>query len=1053
MLAQRLYSKSRYLWLFVVVILLVGVSSFQSLGRQEDPTLTNLFGSVTAFLPGAEPARVEALVTRPIEEEIRQISEVKQVSSTSSTGVASLIVELHQTLQDEEIERAWSEVRDALDDASINFPAGTPAPLFDNDRTTAFVRIVAITSAPGRSLSRPLLSRLADDFAQRARNFPGTKLVEVFGESNEEVRVDINEQALLSRNISIGEVTRALRGADPRVSSGRATGQTNDLLIEISGEFDSPARVASVIVRIDNRGNAVTVGDIARVYRAEQTPPRAVAITNGRDGILLGVAMDEGLQVDQWSADFEIFLNDFRAEAPAGLLVETAYDQASYTQERLSDVIANLAIGVSLVLVVLLFTLGIRAAAVVAVILPLCTLISLVLMNQIGLPIHQMSLTGLVVALGLLVDGSIVMTDEVRKHLLAGESALDAIAASVTRLKVPLLSSTATTILAFTPMVVLPGPAGDFLGSIAKAVVLMLGSSLLLALIITPVLAAFLLPSGLTKSLRWWDVGVGSGKPGQLLSGAMDWSIRYPLGSILLALALPVAGFLSFPTLTAQFFPGTDRDQFVIKVSLPPGRSINDTYRLVQELDIRLREERIIRRIDWTVGESAPQFYYNLIRNREGIPGYAQANILTTNAFETDDLIRKLQRDLDAQYPSARILVIGLDQGPPVAAPLEIEIYGENLEVLRRLGEEFRLRMERVGDVTHSTTSLVAGAPKLVFDLDEQRVRLAGLDLASVAGTLDGALRGSLGGEIIEGTERLPVRARLNERDWSDPEQIASIRIPLTNSVAAAGGSAEVTGSISLSTLGSFELHPSSSPITRKNSSRRNLVQGFITRGVLPEEALKELQQILTDDPVPMPVGYRYIFGGDSEERAGVVADIVAPMGLVMAAMLATIVLTFNSWRLTAVAFSVFALSMGLSLLSLAIFRYPFGVQALIGVIGSIGVSINAAIIILTALQQDAGAMGGDKDAVRTVVMDSSRHIVSTTITTFGGFLPLILEGGGFWPPFAMSIAGGVLLSTIVSFFYVPPMFMLVYRRRHKRQQSKLSLANATHQTDQLNAA
>jgi multidrug efflux pump subunit AcrB len=208
-----------------------------------------------------------------------------------------------------------------------------------------------------------------------------------------------------------------------------------------------------------------------------------------------------------------------------------------------------------------------------------------------------------------------------------------------------------------------------------------------------------------------------------------------------------------------------------------------------------------------------------------------------------------------------------------------------------------------------------------------------------------------------------------------------------------------------------------------------------VTRGVLAEEALKELRQILADDPITLPHGYRYQFGGTSDARASVVQDIIAPMGMVIAALLATIVMTFNSWRLSAIAFSVFVLSLGLSLLSLAIFRYPFGVQALIGVIGSIGVSINAAIIIMTALQIDARASRGDLVAVRDVVMDSSRHIVSTTITTFGGFLPLILEGSQFWPPFAMAIAGGVLLSTVVSFFYVPPMFVLAYRRRHRRHQ------------------
>jgi multidrug efflux pump subunit AcrB len=229
-----------------------------------------------------------------------------------------------------------------------------------------------------------------------------------------------------------------------------------------------------------------------------------------------------------------------------------------------------------------------------------------------------------------------------------------------------------------------------------------------------------------------------------------------------------------------------------------------------------------------------------------------------------------------------------------------------------------------------------------------------------------------------------------------------------------------------LSTLGRPSLEPSQSPISRLDGVRINTVQGFITRGVLPEEALKLLQADLETNPIALPPGYKLVYGGDTDERAEVVAEIMAPMGLIMSALLATIVLTFNSWRLSAVALLVCVCSLGLSLLSLALFQYPFGIMSLIGVIGSIGVSINAAIIIMTALQASPGAAQGSRYAIRTVVMDSSRHIISTTITTFGGFLPLILEGSQFWPPFAMAIAGGVLLSTIISFFLVPPMFLLV---------------------------
>jgi multidrug efflux pump subunit AcrB len=1038
-LARILYTNSRYTTLLILFILVVGVASLRAIGRQEDPSITNMVASVTTLFPGAEPARVEALVTRVLEEEIREVPEVDEVISISSLGVSMVTVLLDERLSDAEIERVWSEIRAALDDASLAFPAGAAAPVFDNDRMTAYARIVALRPAEGVELPAAILRRVAEDLADRARNYPGTSLVELFGEPQEEVRVAVDQQAMVARGLGMADITTALRLSDAKLAAGRVKGKGKDILIEVAGDFDSLERVRGVVVRAEANGRSVRVGDIAQVFKSQVSPPASIALVRGEPGVLIGIAMQEGLQVDSWSRGFDELLRNYRTQAPEGILIETSYDQSGYTIQRLAQVSKNMVAGVALVILVLLFTLGWRAALVVAVTLPLCSLMSVTQLYYMGVPIHQMSVTGLIVALGLLVDGAIVMTDEIRKRLSIGAEPLVAISASVTRMRIPLLSSTATTVLAFMPMVILPGPSGDFLGSIARAVVVMLVSSLLLALTLTPVLAAWLLPAGLRADrLAWWHRGVASKGLGEAFKRSLDWALANPAGSIALALALPLVGFLAFPTLTAQFFPGTDRDQLYLQVKLPDGSSIRDTLALVEQIDANLQGNALIRRTDWSIGESAPPFYYNMRRSRQGIASWAEGLVLTVDEKQTDGLIRQLQRELDASYPRARIVVRGIDQGPPIEAPLEIELTGPNLEILRELGDAFRLRMARLADVTHTSTSIGAGAPKLVFSLDEDRLRLLNLNLSAVAQSLDSSLQGRTGGELLEDTERLPVRARLAEADWSTAEQVVNMRLPAGVGDAAA----TLVPGVPLSSLGSYALVPSSSAITRKDGVRINTVQAYLTRGVLAEEVLKVLKQDLAGNPIAMPQGYQYRFGGDSEDRADVVQDIMAPFGLVLALLVATIVLTFNSWRLSAVAFLVCGCSMGLSLLALAVFRYPFGVQALIGVIGSIGVSINAAIIIMTALQLDEGARRGNKFAAREVVMDSSRHIVSTTVTTFGGFLPLILAGGGFWPPFAMAIAGGVLLSTIVSFYLVPPLFLVLNGLGRKAEPGRLMLAS-----------
>ena len=629
MLARYIYRHPRYFALIVICVVAIGISSFRSIARQEDPSLTNFVATITTFYPGATPDRVEALVTRPLEDELRKISEIEELRSTSNTGVSVLNVRLLDELPDAELERAWSEVRDAVADAALQFPAGAGDPDFDNDRLTSFTAIVALSASGAEDMPPSLLHRLAQDFADRLRNLPGTKLVELFGEPHEEIRVEIDERALVSRHLSLAQVSAALAAADARTASGRASGAGTDLLIELEGDFDSMERIRQVIVNTGSGGSATRIADIASVYKAAVSPPPALALAQGRPAILVGAIMESGRQVDVWSRAFNELVQQYRLQSAAGLQLAVTYDQSGYARARLLQVAGNLAMGVALVMLVLLFTLGWRAAVVVAVILPLCGLISITVMERMGIALQQMSVSGLIVALGLLVDGSIVMTDETRKRLLLGHNPVEAIGGSVQRLRVPLIASALTTVLAFLPMAIIPGPAGDFLGSIAQAVIIMLSTSIVLALALTPVLAAWLLPRAGAAAVPWYSGGVRSGRWGRWLSAAMDWSLRQPRAAIALALALPVSGFLAFPTLTAQFFPGTDRDQFYIQVKLADGRSIYDTRALVQRIDSRLREHPLIRRVDWTIGESAPAFYYNMYRLREGIPSWAEALVLT----------------------------------------------------------------------------------------------------------------------------------------------------------------------------------------------------------------------------------------------------------------------------------------------------------------------------------------------------------------------------------------------------------------------------------------
>ena len=1020
------FRQPRLVALIILVLVSAGLSSFLSLGRQEDPTITNLFATVTTQFPGADPERVEALVSAKIKEELRKIAEVDKVTSVSRTGVSVVSIDLIETLDDATIEQVWSEARDAVEDARRKFPLGVLAPDFNAEGISAYSGVISITSSEP-DMPVTLLARHTEALGDRLRAIPGTRAVDYFGLPEEEVLIRVDQDSAASLGLTAAEISARVAEADGKVQAGRLQSDV-DLTIGVSGEIETLDRLRGIVLRENAEGATVRLGDVADVTRGPKTPASEIAFADGKRAILVGVLAQEGQQIDRWMGFVREELAAGTDLVPLGLEETLLFDQSTYTLERLSEVAINMAIGVALVVSVLLLTLGIRAAIIVAAVLPIVSLATLATMNLIGLPIHQMSVTGLIVALGLLVDAAIVMADEIRKRLKSGMAREDAVGDAVKRLAAPLLASTITTALAFTPMILLPGPAGDFVGSIAIAVVLMLFWSLLVALTVTPAIAGWILPSAETRGA--FSNGISIGWLGRAFEASIRLAIQNPLRSIALSLILPVLGFAAFPTLTAQFFPGVERDQFYLEVTMPPGSGISATEQTVLQMDAIIRSDDGLKNTYWTIGASGPAFYYNIVGGRSQEPGFAQAMITTKTDGDAARMVSDLQQRFDSEFPQAQVIIRGLVQGPPVDAPVEVKIQGQDIATLRVLGDELRAIMADLELVTHARAGVNGGAPQVRFEIDEVKARLLGLDVADVAAQLDAALVGVTGGSLVEGTEQLPVRVRLGDDLRNNLEAISVMPIQLPN-----GGSVSATGAfpaVPLSEIAKPVLEPAASVITRVDGTRENVIQAFLVPNVLPEEALQQVLSAIDDRGFELPTGYTLSLGGDSDARSYTVGNLMASVGLIVTLTIATIVLTFNSFRLSLVTLVVCVLAAGLSMLSLAIMQYPFGVVAIIGVIGSIGVSINAAIIILTGLQQDADAAAGDKEAMTRVVTGSSRHIFSTTITTFGGFLPLILDGGAFWPPFAVSIAGGVLLSTVVSYYFTPPMFALVHKRRRK---------------------
>ncbi|MEZ9836691.1 efflux RND transporter permease subunit [Vibrio sp. 10N.261.52.C11] len=1018
-------SNTRLLILMTALLMVSGISAFMTLPRAEDPVIINRYANITTSFPGASAERVETLVTEVIENKLRELSEVKLVSSTSRPGVSIVTLELNDTIT--EPEPVWSQARDKLSDIESILPAGAQSPDLDSDHTYAFTTIASLTWSGAGEPDRLTLGRYAKELAKRLRTLSGTEFVDEYGMPQEEIQISLRTADAAALGRSSANIAESLEGADAKNSAGELVSAYSRFGLEIKSELDSIERIKQVPIATDSNGHIIRMEDIASVKRGEKTPQDQIAIIDGEPGVIVAARMHPDLRVDNWTSRANALIGKFEQELPSNVKVTVLFNQQGYTETRLDDLGKSLMIGFGLILIVLFVTLGVRAAILVAISLPLTSLLTLSIMKMTGVPINQMSVTGLIVALGIMVDNAVVMVDTIQAYRLKGQQRAEATMNALKHLWVPLLGSTLTTVLAFAPIILMPGASGEFVGGIAITVSFSLIGSYIISHTLIAGLATKLLPKQLSDvdkkgQHHWYMTGLRIPALTRWFSSSVRFGVTHPIITIALVLLVPFTGYWSMSQLTEQFFPPSDRDMFEIQVYMPPQASIYATKNTSEKIDDIIHRYLEVERIDWLVGANFPSFYYNLQARQNNAPYFSQAMVKTENFDQANALIPQLQKVLDEEVPEAQILVRKLNQGPPFTAPVELRVYGENLDTLKAIGEDVRLILAGVPHVTHTRETLQPGTPKVWLKVDEDTAKLNGISLNQFAGMLQTTLTGRESGSVIEGSESVPIRVRVADEARENLVHLSNIRLPISSDVYSTG--------INVSTLAELELTTSRGAITRRNGQRVNTIEGYIEAGVLPQTVLNEFQKRLAS--YEMPSGYTIGFGGESAERDNSVNSLISNVAVVVVLMVLVVVMSFNSFRMSSIIFMVAGLAGGLGLLSVWIFGYPFGFTVIIAMLGIAGLAINAAIVILTELKLDEQASSGNVDAVVEAVMSCTRHISSTTITTVGGFMPLIIAGGGFWPPFAVAIVGGTVLTTLISFYFVPVVYHLMTKNQRK---------------------
>lgn len=1009
----------RLLMVVVFSILVAGVGSYLQLPRMEDPVLRKRVGVITTVYPGGTAQQMESLIAIPIERELESISEVATVRSNCRANSVNVVLELSDHVND--VDEVWALIRTRMTKVGSQLPSGCEQPDLEVFPLKAFASIIAVRS---RRQELESLRNIADKLKSRIYTISGTESVSLFGYTPREIAVDVPLEELLENGLSVGQISQELSRALTGESVGILDRANNRFQITVAESQASEQRIKEISVR-NARGELVKIGDLGTVALRPQKEGKEKCLVDSRESLVIAAMVEDRARIDFWASDLREELRAIR-EANPDIEFEEIFSQQEHVSRRMTRLYRNLLLSATSVMAVVLLLMGWKSMLVVVIALPLTVLIVLVGMRLLSVPIHQMSVTGIIVSLGLLIDNAIVVVEEIRKKIFCGVSPSRAVLDSIHHLRFPLIGATVTTALSFLPIALMPGAAGEFVGSIAITVILAVVSSYFVAILLLPALMGSIGISPETKSL--FSYGVRYRPASELFFRSLVFVIKRPWMGLAFGVFLPAIGFLAWMHLPLQFFPPSDRQQVQVEIEIDSGSSFAALESSVEEVQRLISQDERISQQAWFLGKSAATFYYNVVPRRRNSPYYAQAflTLADNDRDETaEQIVRQLQTKLE-RIENARVTVRLLEQGPPFDSPIEIKVSGPERAELLRIGNKIRQVVAAAPGVIQTRCDLDSSLLGYQFSPNLQSLNDSAVSTNDVVDSIRSAIHGIHTVDIVRNDELVPVRVGV---DLGETHQLPDVLLdlPLRTSPRSSRSSAP-TQNQNVGMYGEFQVQSQPATILRLDGNRVNEIRGYLQVGFLPSSVLDAIRKGIDELDLQMPDGYRVEFGGENERRSNATSNLFALVPVFLMLMLALIVTIFGTFEAGMMIALIAGLTVGLVPLSLAAFGYPFGFMAIVGAMGLIGIAINDSIVVMASLYALSRDESVEAEAVAKSVFDNTRHIIATTLTTIAGFLPLVIGQGRFWPPMAIVLSGGILGATLLAIYFVPSFFVICRR-------------------------
>jgi len=1003
------YAVKNYQFTLVIFLMIIalGITTILNMPRSEDPEMNPPQYPIVVVYPGTSPKDMEELVAEPLERKISELENIKQIKTSISDGVAVLLVEYKY---ESDVEEKYSELVREVNALRNELPQNI-ASIEVRKVTPSDVNVLQIALV-SENASRDKMEYYAEDLKDQLEKIKQLKKVKIHGLPDHIVRIDLKLEKMAQMRIPLEAVIGSLQSEIANIPGGNVNAGTKSFNIKTSGNYANMDEIKNTIVYSSNNKN-IALGDIAAVYDTYEQETHITRL-NGYRSVFITAAQKSGENITKTQQLYLPVIEQFKEKLPANIDLVHHFDQAYNVNKRLSGLGVDFVIAILLVAITLL-PLGQRAAIIVMISIPLSLAIGIVLMNALGYNLNQLSIVGLVVALGLLVDDSIVVVENIERWMRDGHSRLEATLKATQQIGLAVVGCTATLIIAFLPLVFLPEGSGEFIRSLPMGVITSVLASMVVSLTIIPFLSSRLLkekhghPDGNLFMRGLKKIIHGS------YSKLLDKALAKPWWTIAVAAVIFIASLQLFPVIGFSLFPASEKPQFLIDITTPLQSNLHYTDSITRQVENELSMHPQITYFATNVGKGNPRIYYNVIPENERTD-FTQIFVQLEEETSTQEKIALIE-ELRAKwtpYPGAKVEVKNFEQGPPINAPLEVRLFGDNLDSLRMLATRVENMLQQTEGTIYITNPVAHLKSDIKVDINKQKAQMLGVPTVTIDRTVRLAIAGLNIGKFSDdyGDD---VEILLTKGNTGTPTLDAFDNLYVNNQQGRA---------IPLTQVADLKLEASPLSINHFDKIRMVSVTAYVDKGYLVGNVVTDV--IANMEAMKLPDGYNYGMGGEVESRKESFGGFEKVIIVTIFLFIAVLILEFGTFKSTLIVLSVIPLGIVGAVIALLLTGNSLSFVAIVGLIALAGIEVKNTILLVDFTNQLREQGKPLEEAIREAGEVRFLPIILTSMTAIGGLLPIAISTNPLISPLAIVLIGGLISSTLLSRVVTPVVYKLI---------------------------